>query len=163
LHLGCGNKNWDGWLNVDLFGNPDIEADLRRLPFKTDYAESAIAVHVIEHFYLWDVPELLLEWKRVLKPGGKLILELPCMDKIVKYMADCVNEKRDMDVRMTWLAMWGDPDYRSVEMCHKWGYTKLQIVEMLKSAGFTGIQIEEPVYHVRARDMRVVAYKGDEL
>lgn len=144
-----------------MYGKPDIESDLRTLPFNDNYADMAIAVHVLEHFYLWDVPALLLEWRRVLKPQGELILELPCMNKVFKYIADCMNAGKDLNLQMTWLALWGNPAYNSVEMCHKWGYTKQQLIDLLEEAGFIGIKIEEPRYHVKERDMRIIAYKGD--
>lgn len=66
-----------------------------------------------------------------------------------------------MHMQMTWLALWGDPQHESVEMCHKWGYTQLQLMELLKEAGFYGMLIEQPRYHLKERDMRVIAYKGE--
>ena len=155
LHLGCGKKLWEGWLNLDGITGTDI----RKLPFANDYADRAVSIHVIEHFYLWEIPPLLAEWKRVLKPGGKLILELPCMDKVLHYMSECLRLKAPMDIQMTWYALYGDPGHRRVEMMHKWGYTKTMIVEELQQAGFVDVKIEKPRYHVAIRDMRVTATK----
>lgn len=117
-----------------------------------------MSIHVIEHFYQWEVHDVLQEWRRVLKPGGKLILELPSMDKVLRYVTDCVNRNQPMAPFMSWFAFWGDPKYRSVEMCHKWGYTYLMLKELLSQAGFTGIEQQEPRYHFAIRDMRVVAF-----
>lgn len=116
-----------------------------------------MSVHVVEHFYAWEVPALLVEWKRVLKPGAKLVLELPCMNKVIKYMADCISRKEPMQMQMTWLALWGDPNYQRPEMCHRWGYTKEQIVSLLWEAGFKNVRTTDPRYHLKARDMRVEA------
>lgn len=113
----------------------------------------------MEHFYLWEVVDLLREWRRVLKPGGQLILELPCMDKVIYYMKACLEQQKQMDMQMTWLAIWGDPNYKRVEMCHKWGYTKNHAMDILKEAGFEDVKIEKPRYHVVHRDMRVVGLK----
>lgn len=119
-----------------------------------------ISIHVLEHFHYWEVPDMLREWKRALKPGGKLILELPCMDKIIHYMAECLKQRQPMDLQMTWLALWGDPAYKREEMCHKWGYLKSQLVQLLEDLGFVNVAVEKPRYHVVVRDMRVVGYKG---
>lgn len=161
LHLGCGGKRWEGWENVDFGGAADTKADLRALPFADNYADQAAAIHVVEHFYLWEVEALLREWKRVLKPGGYLVLELPCMDKILHYMSERLKAQEPMDIQMTWLALWGDPGHRRPEMCHKWGYTKQQITDELQAAGFADVRIEQPRYHVLARDMRVVGRKPE--
>jgi hypothetical protein len=75
LDLGAGHKHEDGWVRVDfavdrkkcsITGNgvtkegrpllPDVEADLRSLPFPDDYADEARAIHVIEHFQVWEAP-----------------------------------------------------------------------------------------------------------
>ena len=92
LNLGCGRRILEGYTNVDLPGNhsgikPDVEADLRKLPFPDEHADEIMAVHVIEHFYVWEVMSVLDEWKRVLKTGGKIILELPNLMSILKFFS----------------------------------------------------------------------------
>ena len=34
-------------------------------------------MHVVEHFWRWEVRDVLREWVRVLKPGAPMILECP--------------------------------------------------------------------------------------
>ena len=83
LNLGCGDKILDGYINVDIVderaGNkPDINCDVRQLTvFEDNYADEILAVHVVEHFWRWEVQAIIQEWMRVLKPGGKMILECP--------------------------------------------------------------------------------------
>lgn len=102
---------------------------------------------------------VLLEWKRVLKRGGKLILELPCMDKVLHYLREALEKREPMVGAFAWFAFWGDPKYKSVAMTHKWGYTIASLQQALQTAGFERIAFERPRYHFPARDMRVVAYK----
>lgn len=138
----------------------DVKCDLANLDaFPDDYASVAVAVHVIEHFYEWDVANILAEWRRVLKPGGKLILELPSMNKIFNYIRDCMTDGENINLGFSWYAIYGDPRCESVPMCHKWGYTEQMITDKLTAAGFSNIHFEEPNYHFPLRDMRVVAYK----
>jgi SAM-dependent methyltransferase len=110
-NLGCGKRNGDGWINVDLHSDiADIQCDLRKLELATDSADAVAAIHVLEHFYEWEVYDLLTEWKRVLKPGGKMILELPCMDKVFAYVHNCVNTKEPLQPFMTTFALWVIPN-----------------------------------------------------
>lgn len=121
--------------------------------------DTIITVHVLEHFYAWEAPVALNEWKRVLKSGGKLILELPSMDKVLNYITYCMNNKIEISASMGWFVFWGDPKYRNEHMVHKWGYTKQSLRELLEQLGFKDIEFEKPNYHFEMRDMRVVAYK----
>ena len=54
-----------------------MAADLLALPFPDGYADEARAIHVIEHFQVWDAPTAMAEWVRVLKPGGVLAATVP--------------------------------------------------------------------------------------
>jgi hypothetical protein len=81
LHLGCGDKRIDGWVNID--GHPlpgvDMVADLRR---GLDFAnvETVFAEHFLEHLTITEALDLLVEIHRVLVPGGWLRLSTPSLD-----------------------------------------------------------------------------------
>jgi ubiquinone/menaquinone biosynthesis C-methylase UbiE len=170
LHLGSGDIHWDGWINVDQHegpwngkqknvGKPDVIADITHLPDEEGTADAIAAIHVIEHFYVWEVQTILAEWKRVLKSGGKLILELPSMDKVFRYIANAIDRKLPMSETFSTLPLWGDPKYRDVAMCHKWGYLFTTLSMELVKAGFVNIKGTKPRYHFVERDMRVEAFK----
>ena len=159
-NLGCGTKKWDGWINVDLYSDvSDIKCDLRKLEIASDSADAVAAIHVLEHFYEWEVADLLTEWKRVLKPGGKMILELPCMDKVFAYVTNCVANKEPLQPFMTLNALYGDPKYKNEAMCHHWGWFQVPLRQMLESVGMQKVEFFEPRYHFPFRDMRVECYK----
>src|SRR6202012_3650744 len=83
LNLGCGDKILEGFVNVDVVESragksPDVICDLHQLtPFEDGSADEIMAIHVVEHFWRWEVVDIRKEWVRVLKPGGKMILECP--------------------------------------------------------------------------------------
>jgi predicted SAM-dependent methyltransferase len=79
LHLGSGIHRLDGWLNVDLVSmDPDLVWDLRKpLPFPDNCAEACFLEHVLEHFALSDVLDILQECQRVMKPGGIVRVGVP--------------------------------------------------------------------------------------
>lgn len=129
------------------------------LTFEDDYADAIVAIHLFEHLYRWEAEAALIEWKRVLRDGGELILEMPCMNKVFNYIRLALNAGEPLMPWCTWNALYGDPQYKSIPMTHKWGYTKEMIEELLLSVGFKNIRFEEPNYHFPIRDMRVVAIK----
>ena len=81
LNLGSGMTPIPGFVNVDALEDaPDVDviADIsERLPFDDGAAELVYASHLLEHFPTDRVPELLAEWRRVLAPGGVLLIASP--------------------------------------------------------------------------------------
>lgn len=151
LNLGAGGKPLDGWISVDLAGEPDVRADVLALPFPDGYADEVMAIHLLEHLYRWDAPAALAEWRRVLKPGGLLILELPDLIKA------CRNVLTNPDVRMGVWGLFGDPGYREPLMVHRWGWTSTELAAELRAAGFRKVREREPQFHKKGRDMRLEA------
>jgi predicted SAM-dependent methyltransferase len=171
LNLGCGARHIKGFVNVDLADNwtsiqPDVVCDITGpLPFPDDHADEIHAYHVVEHFLRWKAPAILKEWRRVLKPGGVIVLELPCLDKIVKIMAHALIEGGEPDPRMTMWGLYGDPKYKNEAMTHRWCYSVAELAGGLHALGFVDITEEMPKTHQPMRDMRIVARKpdGDQL
>lgn len=159
LNLGCGHKILPGYVNVDFQNNwakrkPDVECDIRKLPYEDGVADEVLAVHVIEHFYLWEVPDILKEWHRVLKPGGKLILECPCLNKVLFFLS-----QKELVMSHTLFALYGDPQYGDPAMVHKWCYSREHLSDWVKAAGFKDVAVEQAQFHKPERDMRVVGVK----
>lgn len=159
-NLGCGSKKWPGWIGVDLYSDKaDMKCDLRKLDIASDSADAVAAIHVLEHFHSWEAGEVILEWKRILKPGGKMILEVPSLDKIMAYVCGCFARGLVAQDFMFMHALYGNQSGNRLEMCHKWNYTEVMLGGLLESAGMKGVTFKHPNYHFSIRDMRVECLK----
>jgi len=154
LHLCSGDKHWPLFTNVDAHGEPDVVSDCKKLPFDSDYADEIHCIHGVEHFPRLAVDNMMVDWRRVLKPGGKLAIEVPCLNKIAQHI---VNGEKN--IRVTTLGIFGDPRDQKPAMLHQWCYTREELTQILDQAGFSSITVMEPVFHHKERDMRVEAIK----
>jgi len=79
LHLGAGSSKIPGLINCDLF-NPDadIKADATNLiMFEDDSIDLIESHHMIEHLSFTDLDNALIEWHRVLRDDGLLVITFP--------------------------------------------------------------------------------------
>lgn len=102
LHIGCGSKkknqttaafNTDDWtevrLDIDPAANPDIIGDMTDLrSIKGASLDAIFSSHNIEHLYPHEVPAALMEFKRVLKPEGFLIVTCPDLQSVCALVAE---------------------------------------------------------------------------
>lgn len=80
LHLGCGRLDVPGFVNVDARPYPHVHhlGSVETLPFIKDGTADLVYVsHCLEHIPYRRVPQVLKEWHRVLRPGGRLRLAVP--------------------------------------------------------------------------------------
>lgn len=114
-----------------------------------------MAIHLVEHFYAWEVVDVVKEWVRVLKPGGKLILECPDLELACKRFLNHQDKPS-----LTYWVLYGDPQHRDPLMCHKWGYTPQTLTRLMDYAGLSNIRLEPAEFHLGPiRDIRAVGLK----
>lgn len=170
LNLGCGDKILEGYVNVDVVESragrePDVRCDLHHLtPFSDAAADEILSVHVIEHFWRWEVVDILREWVRVLKPGGRMVIECP------NLFSACMEFLRNPGVasgsgpegqRTMWV-FYGDPRWQDPYMVHRWGYTPESLAVVMHEAGLVNIRQEPAQFKLREpRDMRLVGFKPE--
>ena len=83
LHIGADEKR-QGWEIFNIVPSEIVDhvgdaRDLSRFPDGT-FVE-LYASHVLEHFdYLGEAETVLVEWKRVLAPGGKISISVPNLE-----------------------------------------------------------------------------------
>lgn len=84
LNIGAGDVAIDGFTPIDRkFG---AEA------YPLDYADGSVdeirASHILEHFSYNEVPDVLANWCRKLKDGGRIRIAVPDMDWLLKHPKD---------------------------------------------------------------------------
>jgi predicted SAM-dependent methyltransferase len=85
LHLGCGYKKLDGFVNVDIRPETkcDILDDVATLKnFRDNSADMIYACHVLEHFTRTQYLDVLKRWTEILKSGGVLRVSVPDLYKV---------------------------------------------------------------------------------
>jgi ubiquinone/menaquinone biosynthesis C-methylase UbiE len=131
------------------------------LPFQSDTISAIYGSHFLEHLYQTDAQRLLLECKRVLKPGGVIRMVVPDLHAmVVDYMerkngnstsaekafaGDHLNERLGYrnpspprgNFAFTFYAIW--KDFHS----HKWMYDSESLMRSLSIAGFREVMGKE--------------------
>ena len=154
LHLGCGKRKYRGYVNIDSGGSPDLVCDITALPFKPETVSEILAVHVFEHLFPWKVEAVLTHWYSLLVPGGKLIMEMPDLNKVLEHFK---NPK--MPVAMTMCALYGGDQSERIEDLHKWAWNFVSLEPLIKKAGFTSVVEKLAQFHVPERDFIIEGTK----
>ncbi len=156
INIGAAKTKMPGYINVDIRPIADVQADMRALPdnWKGRIVE-IVANHCIEHLAFWEAKEALAHWQAMLKPGGKVIMECPNIQK-------CAMNLLKYPDRLA-LGLWGIYGLQTSnipEMIHKSGWTPEMLIDACYKAGFSKAYEAPPQWHKREiRDMRVEAIK----
>lgn len=158
LNIGCGDKKIPGYIGIDVVDRgQEIVSDIRHIPLPDNHADEILSVHVIEHFYSWEAPDLLKEWMRVLKPGGLMVIECPNLLRVVRNLF----ETGTFTDQMFFWPLYGNQGLKDPLMCHKFGYIPNTLIHLMESVGLTNVRQEAAQYKLREkRDMRVVGTKN---
>jgi predicted SAM-dependent methyltransferase len=141
LNLGSGTAPIPGFVNVDALEDApgvDVVADISgRLPFDDGAADLVYASHVLEHFPTDEVPALLAEWRRVLRPGGTVLIAVPDLQVVASIMVD--RPGWFTPPYGPWLgAIYGGQ--KDQYDFHKTGFTAPWLTHLLREAGFGEIE-----------------------
>jgi predicted SAM-dependent methyltransferase len=142
LNLGSGEVALEGFTNVDALPdapNVDVVADLSKpLPFAEGEADLIYAAHVLEHFPTDVVPLLLADWRRVLRPGGLLLVAVPDLEVIARMLVD-ERPGWFTPPHNPWLgAIYGGQ--KDEYDFHKTGFTGPWLAGLLNDAGFGSVE-----------------------
>jgi SAM-dependent methyltransferase len=106
LHIGCGEKYLEGYVNIDypqsehsvMRIRADVYHDIRTLSYPDNSVDEVRSHHLFEHFLRADALALLMKWRRWLKPGGKLVIETPDFLGCAAAYASALTQKRRMEL-----------------------------------------------------------------
>lgn len=160
LNVGCGGRKIPGFVGVDAVKRPaaEIIAPAGAIPLPDKSCQEIMAIHLFEHLLPWEAEGVLKEWHRLLKPGGKLVLEMPdlkkCCENVLKLLnGEVIMAGKDPRQAGLW-GLYGDDRLEDVYMLHRWGYTFQTIKPMLERVGFQKIKEHATIYHPIGRDVR---------
>lgn len=134
LHLGCGEKIIEGFINVDVrkFDGVDIISDITNLDmFENNSISLIYACHVLEHIGRRDYIKVLSHWYDLLCDGGVLRISVPDIEEVFNHY------KINQDLRILRGLLWGGQTYN--ENYHYCGWDFKTIKEDLESIGFKNV------------------------
>ena len=142
LHLGCGPKILDGYINIDLY---NIQADLMLNITELSYFESNSVDEifmnaVFEHLYTFEQIPALTEWFRILKKGGKIIINsTPDFDAVIKAYVDKTKGNCKEIFDLSEVSRYTHGEYleeNKLGQIHKDIFTKDKMKNLFEKVGF---------------------------
>jgi hypothetical protein len=136
LHLGCGTKHIDGFVNIDAreLDSVDVVDDVRLLTkFNTNSVSLIYASHILEHITRLEYTNVLSRWYELLEPEGVLRIAVPDIEKVVEHYNKYKN------LRSLRGFLWGGQSYGFNYHYCGWDFKTLE--EDLISVGFKDIKL----------------------
>jgi ubiquinone/menaquinone biosynthesis C-methylase UbiE len=162
LHVGCGVKRIEklhssfrgpDWreirYDIDPTVEPDILGDITNLSeVDTASMEAVWSSHNIEHVFAHQVPIVLREFLRVLKPGGQLLVTCPDIQPVAALVAEgnltgaAYHSPAGPVSPLDIIFGYGPSIARGYPyMAHKTAFTKQTMATALANAGFANISV----------------------
>jgi ubiquinone/menaquinone biosynthesis C-methylase UbiE len=88
LHLGCGSKRINGFINIDVREDESVDLvdDIKYLDkFELNSASLIYSSHVLEHFGRKEYKDVLKRWYDVLEPNGVLRIAVPDLEQVINH------------------------------------------------------------------------------
>ena len=141
LHLGCGEINLQGWINID--GRDDkhihlVSKDLNLKAFKDNSISEIYVCHVIEHFSYAEGHDLIKVFMKKLVKGGILRISVPDFDKLIS-----IYNKNNKDFNSIKSSLMGGQNYKY--NFHKSMYNKKSLKSLLEEHGFVNCVEWDPI------------------
>jgi len=139
IKLNIGSRiRAEGWKTLDIQAGPGVDyvGDCSALSqFASASIETIYASHVLEHISFRQIEKVLKEWRRVLQPGGTLMVAVPDMDAICRLYVHPQTTPQDHTNLM--MMMFGAQD--DLHDFHHVGFNSELIAYYLHRADFEKI------------------------
>lgn len=135
LDIGAGTlPRGEDFTTLDAFTDADIKAMAWEIPLPDESVEEIWSAHTLEHIASAKVHETLTEWLRVLKPGGRAIVQVPNFDYVARYWF--VGPDRSWAEQM----IFGQQNHEGE--FHKTAWTSAVLKADMEKAGFEVKRVE---------------------
>jgi len=152
LHLGCGDKYIPGFIHIDYadYEHIDYQRSIVDLSiFSDDSIDLIYCCHALEYFNRLEVVDVLMEWRRVLKPGGVLRLAVPDFEAIVQVYLK-YNDLDHQGILGPLYGKWQNSN-NNESLYHKTTYDLNSLSKVLKGAGFNSVSRYEVENTIHAK------------
>lgn len=148
LHLGCGQRYFSGYTNIDFplsehsiqeESVADFHADLLTLKYPAGSIEEIRLHHVFEHFPRPIACALVASWRSWLSPKGKIHIEVPDFYRTAKALLNPFASLAKKAVAERHL--FGSHEAHWAVHCE--GYTQGLLKTLLKSYGFQSFEVHK--------------------
>lgn len=147
LNIGCGANLKEGWINIDLSPEADLQLDVREpLPFPDGSATLIYSEHFLEHLeYPDEAINFLRESFRVLSAGGLFSVGVPDTEWPLVCYAKGDRTYFEM-ARERWHPPWCDTRLHHINYHfrqrdeHKYAYDFETLARVLAGVGFVAVE-----------------------
>jgi predicted SAM-dependent methyltransferase len=134
----------------------DVFADMRNLGLPEGTVNEIFTSHTIDHFTRWVAIDMLTDWHRMLKPGGRLVIEVADFHRCVLWLFHPSRKKRWLGRSQFYGNQWDRIDYET----HRYLWSARELTACLRQIGYSSVRVTHQTQtHYPGRDMRVVSIK----
>ena len=165
LHVGCGPAHPESlherfrspaWREIRLDIEPDVKPDIvasivDMSKVKSDWVDAIWSSHNLEHVFSHEVPVVLRNFFRVLRPGGEALITMPDLQQVAQLVARGKLEDvayvspagpiAPLDILYGHRA---SVQQGNEFMAHRTGFTAYTLSRKLSDAGFVDVKVRAP-------------------